>query len=85
MTSQNLFSIPDEWKNYSDPCVDPFYKKLMDEVSAARSEQERALRMFLHDKYLLPETCDTFAAADLRWRNALQALRSYTWNLLQQA
>jgi hypothetical protein len=85
MTSPTPHLIPDDWKNYSDPASDPFYDMLMAELTAARSQKDRALCTFLQDKYLLPETCEAFAAADVRWRDALKALRAYTQNLLQQA
>jgi hypothetical protein len=85
MTSPISYFLTDEWKNVSDPSSDPFYKQIMAELTAARSEKDRALCTFLQDKYLLPETCDAFAAADLRWRDALRALRVYTQNLMQQA
>jgi hypothetical protein len=85
MTSPISYLLTDGWKNDSDPTLDPFYKQIMDELRAARSEKDRALFTFLQDKYLLPETCDAFAAADQRWRDALRALRVYTQNLMQQA
>jgi hypothetical protein len=84
MTSPIPHFNPHAWSNDSDPCPDPFYDMLMAELTAARSEKDQALFRFLQDKYLLPETRSAFAAADLRWRDALKALRSYTHSLLQQ-